>query len=162
MKIIGLLSDTHSYIDNKIIAHFNDCDEVWHAGDVGNATVIEALQQTKPVIAVFGNIDGNDVKALAPEWQFFTCEGMKVIITHIGGYPPKYNKKVMPVLKQYRPDIFICGHSHILKIIYDKELQLLHLNPGAAGKQGFQKVRTLLKFTIHNGNIANMRIVELA
>lgn len=160
MKIL-LLSDTHNYIDNQILSYVKDADEVWHAGDIGTISVIQEIEKIKPVKAVFGNIDGNDIRSNFPENQLFTCEGMLVFMTHIGGYPNNYAFGILNRLKEVKPHIFICGHSHILKIIYDKKLELLHLNPGAVGKYGFHKVRTMLRFEIIDTKIQNMEIIEL-
>lgn len=161
MTKILLLSDTHNYIDNQIIKYINEADQVWHAGDIGNIQIIEKIREFKPIIAVSGNIDGTDIRKEIPENQFFTCEEVSVFMTHIGGYPNKYAPQIETKLKTLRPKIFICGHSHILKIIYDKKLNLLHLNPGACGKYGFHKVRTMIRFEIHQSEIKNMQIIEL-
>lgn len=161
MKKILLLSDTHAYIDQPILNHISQCDEVWHAGDIGSLSVISAIEQIKPVIGVFGNIDSQDIRATFPKEQIFHCEGFKVFITHIGGYPNRYAPGIKKQLIQIKPDIFICGHSHILKVIYDKQLNILHLNPGAAGIYGAQKVRTMLSFNLNNGKISDMKIIEI-
>ena len=148
MKRIGLISDTHSYLDEKILAHLNLCDEIWHAGDIGNTDVIDRLAALKPLRAVYGNIDGKDIRILCKKNERFFCEDVSVWITHIGGYPPKYNMDTRDEIRQNPPDLFICGHSHILKVMSDPHLKLLHINPGAAGTHGFHKVRTLVRFTI--------------
>ncbi|NNM95086.1 MAG: metallophosphoesterase family protein [Bacteroidia bacterium] len=161
MRKILLLSDTHGCLDEAMLRYINPADEIWHAGDIGSADIVSRLGGMKPLKAVFGNIDGAGVRALCPLNQRFRCEGKNVLMTHIGGYPPRYNPAVLEMLKQEKPDIFICGHSHILKIIYDKNLGILHLNPGAAGTYGFHKVRTMLRFTIEGENIKDMEIIEL-
>lgn len=159
---IGLISDTHSYLDPQVFTYFKDCDEVWHAGDIGSLEVLDQLEKFKPLRAVWGNIDGKEIQARCPENQVFTCEGLKVWITHIGGKPPRYSKGIRPKLKELQPDIFVCGHSHILRVISDEQLnRLLYLNPGAAGLQGFHSMRTLLRFEINNSKISNMQVVEL-
>lgn len=161
MTKILLLSDTHSYIDSQILTYVEQADQVWHAGDIGNFSVIEQIQQIKPLRAVFGNIDGIEIRREFPENLHFTCENTSVYMTHIGGYPEKYAPGILTQLKALQPQIFVCGHSHILKIIYDKKLNILHLNPGAIGKYGFHKVRTMLRFEIDNTEIKNMEIIEL-
>ena len=161
MKKILLLSDTHGYIDKKIIKYFDDVDQVWHAGDIGNIKVCETILKTKPLKAVFGNIDNFEIREKFLEDLNFHCEGLKIYITHIGGYPGNYNKRVKKVIEETRPNVFICGHSHILKVIYDKKNDLLHMNPGACGLQGFHKKRTMLKFNIENKKITNLNVIEL-
>lgn len=160
MKSILLLSDTHMYIGKEMIKHAKTVDEVWHAGDIGAIEVIDELAKHTLVRAVHGNIDNHEVRMEHPAEQLFNCEGMKVWMIHIGGYPPNYTKRLAPQLYQKKPDIFICGHSHILKVIYDKKQDILHLNPGAIGKSGFHKVRTMLKFKIENKKIFDMQILE--
>lgn len=143
---IGLLSDTHSHWDSRIAEHFKDCDQIWHAGDIGSLEVMRQLEAIKPVKAVHGNIDDSEIRQQYPESQRFMCEGLDVWITHIGGYPPRYNPKVIKLLQADTPRIFVCGHSHILRVMSDKNLDnLLYLNPGAAGQEGFHRVRTLLR-----------------
>ena len=161
MKRIGLISDTHGYLDDAVFRYFEACDEIWHAGDFGTLELADQLAAFKPLRGVYGNIDGQDVRIVHPEHQFFTCEEVKIWMTHIGGYPGKYPAKVKETLLNYQPDLFICGHSHILKVIYDKNLHFLHLNPGAAGKQGWHKVRTLLRFDIFDKKIHNLEAIEL-
>ncbi len=161
MRKILLLSDTHSHIDEQILKFVKQADEVWHAGDIGNQKVVEEIEKLKPLRAVYGNIDGYEIRADYPLDNKFTVEGVSVWITHIGGYPNRYDLRVKDELNTNPPKIFISGHSHILKVMYDKKLQLLHLNPGAAGKYGFHKVRTMLRFEIDKGDIKNMEIVEL-
>lgn len=160
MTKILLLSDTHGYIDDLMLQHIQNVDEVWHAGDIGQMKVVEAIRKIKPLRAVYGNIDGQRVRAQFPLDQQFTVENRKVWITHIGGYPNRYEKRIYEGFKFYKPDIFISGHSHILKIMYDKKRNLLHLNPGAIGKNGFHKVRTMLRFNIQASNIKNMEIIQ--
>lgn len=161
MKKILLLSDTHNYIDETILKYATQADEVWHAGDIGTISVAKQLQAVAPLRAVFGNIDGQDIRREFRENQFFNCEEVSVFMTHIGGYPSRYAFGILPKLQELRPKIFICGHSHILKIIFDKKLNILHLNPGAVGKYGFHKVRTMLRFEIDKTEIKNMEIIEL-
>jgi uncharacterized protein len=161
MKRIGLLSDTHGHIDEGIISSFVDCHEIWHAGDIGNLNVVEKLQGIAPLRAVFGNIDGQEIRIRFKEFLRFECEGLDVLITHIGGYPGKYSPAARAVLKSNPPKLFICGHSHILKVIPDKTLGLLHINPGACGKEGFHKIRTVVKFHVNEGKIQNLEVVEL-
>lgn len=162
MKKILLLSDTHSFIDDQILKFVKQVDEVWHAGDIGDLHVTDSIKEIKPLRAVYGNIDDNKARAEFPLDNKFSVEGVSVWITHIGGYPNKYNQRVREELSKNPPKLFICGHSHILKVQYDKKLNLLHLNPGAAGKHGFHKVRTMLRFEIDKGEIKNMEIIELA
>ena len=161
MTKILLLSDTHSFIDDQILKYVKQADEVWHAGDIGQLAVTDTIKKIKPLRAVYGNIDDHQARAEFPLHNRFICEDMSVWITHIGGYPGKYNPAIRTELQQNPPRIFICGHSHILKVQYDKKLNLLHLNPGAAGKHGFHKVRTMLRFEIHGADIKNMEVIEL-
>jgi putative phosphoesterase len=161
MKKIGLLSDTHSYIDDKIINFFNDCDEIWHAGDIGNREVADKLATFKPFRAVYGNIDGHEIRIQYKQHLRFICEQVSVWITHIGGYPGHYEKEVRQELLINPPQLFICGHSHILKVIYDKKFNLLHINPGAAGISGFHKVRTAVRFIIDGKDIKQLEILEI-
>lgn len=162
MKRIGLLSDTHGYWDDRYKIHFEDCDEIWHAGDIGSSEVIEQLQAFKPLRAVYGNIDGADLRMQFKEFLRFTLEGVDVLMTHIGGYPSKYDPRVKAILQTKAPQLFVCGHSHILKVIYDPKFKCLTMNPGAAGKYGFHKVRTLLRFTLDSGNIKDLDVIELS
>lgn len=162
MKKIGLLSDTHSWWDEKYEKYFTECDEIWHAGDIGSmdlALRFEALG--KPFRAVYGNIDDSKVRAAYPEFLRFDLEGIDTLMTHIGGYPGKYDPRVRPMLFANPPKLFITGHSHILKVMFDKKLNCLHINPGAAGKYGFHKVRTLIRFVIDAGNISDLEVIEL-
>ncbi len=158
---VGLLSDTHSHLDEVIRTHLASCDEIWHAGDIGSASVTDTLAQWKPLRAVYGNIDDAKMRLIFPEDNIFTVEGVKVLITHIGGYPGHYVPRVRQLLHAERPKLYICGHSHILKVMPDKQLGLLHMNPGAAGVHGFHHVRTLLRFTIAQGTIKDLEVVEL-
>lgn len=160
MKKILLLSDTHGHIGEDILKHVHWCDEVWHAGDIGNLKVTDTLKNLKPLRAVYGNIDCAAARTEFPLHQKFTVEGLKVWITHIGGYPNRYSKPIRDVIKLERPDLFISGHSHILKVMPDKKLNLLHMNPGAVGKHGFHKLRTMLRFKISKGEIKELEIVE--
>ena len=160
MKKILLLSDTHSYIDDTILKHVKNADEVWHAGDIGDLNVTDQIQKLKPLRAVWGNIDGDKARVEFPEHNRFTIEGIDVWITHIGGYPGRYNIRVRDAIKANPPQLFICGHSHILKVMPDKKLGLLHMNPGAIGIHGFHKVRTMLRFTIDNGKIDNLEVIQ--
>ena len=160
MKIL-LLSDTHSHIDDRILHYVSLADEVWHAGDIGNLEVTDALQKLKPLRAVYGNIDDAKARTSFPLNQFFECEGMSVWMTHIGGYPRKYPARIKEELLLRKPNIFICGHSHILKVQFDKQFNCLTLNPGAAGIYGFHQVRTMLRFEIDHGKIHNLEIIEL-
>jgi len=161
MTKIGLISDTHSYLDDAVFKHFENCDEIWHAGDFGSIEVADRLAAFKPFKGVYGNIDGGDIRKTYPENLRFKCENVDVWITHIGGYPDRYSPLVKPEIYTNPPQLFICGHSHILKVIYDKKISCLHINPGAAGKQGWQKVRTLIRFAIDDDKIKDMQIIEL-
>lgn len=159
---IGLLSDTHSYLDTKIISYFNGCDEIWHAGDIGNKAVADELEKIKPVRAVFGNIDDPVMQARYPEDLWFDCEGLSVWITHIGGAPPNYNPRIKKILKERIPDIFICGHSHILRIKNDAAYKnMLYINPGAAGNHGFHNIKTIVRFEVIGKEIKNLEVIEL-
>lgn len=162
MKKILLLSDTHSFIDAQILKFVKQADEVWHAGDIGNLSVTDAIKDLKPLRAVYGNIDDKDARAEFPLDNKFELENVTVWMTHIGGYPNKYNQRIREEIQQKPPKIFIAGHSHILKVQFDKKLNLLHLNPGAAGNHGFHKIRTMLRFYLENGEINNLEIIELA
>ena len=161
MKKILLLSDTHSYIDDQILKFVKQADEVWHAGDIGDLSIADTILKYKPLKAVFGNIDNHLIGQEYPLDLQFTDEGVTVWMTHIGGYPNRYDVRIKAALSKNPPNLFISGHSHILKVMYDKKLNLLHLNPGAAGKHGFHSVRTMLRFQIDQGNITNLEIIEL-
>lgn len=159
---IGLISDTHGFLDEKVFSYFQHCDQIWHAGDLGTLEVAQQLASYKSFKAVFGNIDGSEIRQQYPKDLWFECEGKIIWMTHIGGYPPRYTPEVLRELKEKKPDIFICGHSHILKIISDPNLNnLLHLNPGAAGRQGFHEIRTLIRFDISHKVISQVQVVEL-
>lgn len=158
---IGCLSDTHGFLHERLLEFFSDVDEIWHAGDIGSSEAIEFLEGKKPLRAVHGNIDGSDVRKLVPAHQKFIVEDMKVWITHIGGYPGNYDRSIKVSLVSDPPDIFVCGHSHILKVIFDKKLNLLYLNPGAAGKSGFHNVMTALRFKIDKKEIYDMEVWEM-
>ncbi len=161
MTRILLLSDTHSHIDDAILKYARQADEIWHAGDIGSLAVIDALRKIKPVRAVYGNIDNKDIQMEFPLNNRFKCEDVDVLITHIGGYPPKYNARTKTLIRENQPKLFICGHSHILKVMWDKKLGVLHMNPGACGKHGFHLMRTMLRFVIDGVDIKDLEIVEL-
>lgn len=159
---IGILSDTHGWLDERIFHHFNDCDEIWHAGDVGDISIIDQLIKFKPTIGVYGNIDGTDMRAALPNTQLFEREGLKIYITHIAGTPKRYEKGIISKLKEEKPNILVCGHSHILKVMTDKNFNnMLYINPGAAGRHGFHKIRTIIKLELKNKSIAAMQAIEL-
>ena len=162
MKRIGILSDTHGMWDDRYALHFKDCDEIWHAGDIGDYAIIERLRETAPVRAVSGNIDHGMVRRKYPETDIFTIEGVRVLLTHIGGYPGKWSPGMKRLLKEERIKLMVDGHSHLLKIIFDNELDLLHINPGAAGNQGWQRVRTLVRITIDGTEMRDCEIIELS
>ena len=147
MKRIGILSDTHGTIPKQVYTFFAECDEIWHAGDIGPG-VLEQLREFKPTMAVYGNTDGWDLRNVVPETQLFTREGMKIIMTHIGGYPGHYERRMLPFFESEKPDIFVAGHSHILRVMYDKCYNMLHINPGAAGRQGFHQKATLVRLVL--------------
>ena len=161
MRRIGLMSDTHGDIDPKIYTYFKDVDEIWHAGDVGDLKVITDLEKFKPTKGVYGNIDGHEVKSAWPKYQRFFCEEMDVLMTHIGGKPYSYSKDAFQEIQKKSPNIFVCGHSHILLVQFDKKIQSLWLNPGACGFKGFHKVKTLLRFEVHGKEIKNMEAIEM-
>lgn len=162
MKKIGILSDTHSYWDNKYEEYFRDCDEIWHAGDIGDISIVDRLKSIANVRAVSGNIDYGEVKRICPEYQMFEIEGVKVFMIHVGGYPGKYGKGIKSILGDNDIKLFVSGHSHILKVMYDQSISLLHINPGAAGRHGWQKCRTLIRVIIDEGNIRDLEVIELA
>lgn len=161
MKKIGLLSDTHGWLNPKVFEFFKDCDEIWHVGDIGGTDVADSLSSFKPLRAVYGNIDDQKIRLMFPRINIFTIEGVKVMMTHIGGYPNHYEPVIKELIIKEKPNIFISGHSHILKVMNDKELHLLHINPGAAGNSGFHKVITMLRFQIDGDNISNMELYEM-
>ncbi|MDJ1506733.1 metallophosphoesterase family protein [Xanthocytophaga agilis] len=159
---IGLISDTHSFLDSKVFDYFQHCDEIWHAGDIGEPEVITQLENFKPVRAVYGNIDAPEIRQKYPENQRFVCENSDIWITHIGGHPPRYNPKVLKLLKDNPPNIFICGHSHILRVMPDQQFgNFIYMNPGAAGQEGFHSIRTILRFDLENKKIFNLEAIEL-
>lgn len=161
LKKILLLSDTHGHMDDRILAYAEKADEVWHAGDIGSLSVTDAIERIKPLKAVFGNIDDHDIRKEFPLNQRFHCEKVDVWITHIGGYPGRYSPAIREEIRANPPKLFICGHSHILKVMPDKKLDLLHMNPGAIGNHGFHKVRTMLRFTIDGEKIDNLEVIEI-
>lgn len=161
MTRIGLLSDTHHFLDEAVFTHFEQCHEIWHAGDFGTIALADKLSAFKPLKGVYGNIDGQDIRSVYPEKLRWKCEEVEVFMTHIGGYPPKYNPVTKKELTEHPAQLFICGHSHILKIMYDDKLHCLHMNPGAAGNQGWHKVRTLIRFTIDGRNMKDCEVIEL-
>ncbi|MBU0696319.1 MAG: metallophosphatase family protein [Bacteroidetes bacterium] len=158
---IGLISDTHSYLDDAVFKYFDDRDEIWHAGDFGNLGLVDELAAFKPLRGVYGNIDGKEIREVFPEHLRFKCEDVNVWMTHIGGYPDRYSPKVKSEIYTKPPGLFISGHSHILKVIFDKKINCLHINPGAAGKQGWHKKRTLVRFCISENKIHTLDVVEL-
>ena len=161
MTKIGLISDTHNFLDESVYEHFKSCDEIWHAGDFGTVAIADKLKSFKPLRGVYGNIDGYDIRSIYPEQTVFFCEDVKVLMRHIGGYPPKYNSESKKEILIHQPQLFISGHSHILKIMYDDKLHCLHMNPGAAGKHGLHKVQTIIRFIIDKKEIKNCEVIEL-
>ena len=161
MKKILLLSDTHGHLDQKIIKYIDGADEIWHSGDIGTIAVTDEISKTKPLRGVYGNVDGHLLRSQFPENQTFNCEGVKVLMTHIGGYPGRYNTRVRKLIVKEKPQLYVCGHSHILKVMQDRKNNLLHLNPGACGIQGFHKLRTMLRFELNEGKIENLEVIEL-
>jgi hypothetical protein len=157
---IGIISDTHGWIDPAVYEHFASVDEIWHAGDAGTSDVITELEAFRPLRAVWGNIDGFDVRKVTKEYLFFGASGKKVLMIHIGGYPGHYSPRAMELIRDLRPDIFVCGHSHIVKVIYDRDLKMLCINPGAAGRTGMHKVMTMLRFAIDGEKISDMEVIE--
>ena len=158
---IGVISDTHGYLDPKVFSYFDKCDEIWHAGDLGTIELLDQLNEFRPTYAVWGNIDGGKLRVECKEGEIFEREGVRILLTHIAAKPPKYNKKVLEYVKEYQPKLLVCGHSHILKVMPDKVNNLLFMNPGAAGKHGFHKIKTLLRFDLEDGEIKNLEVVEL-
>lgn len=161
MVRIGLLSDTHSFLDDRMTELLGACDEIWHAGDIGSCTVTDRLMLVKPIRAVYGNIDGSDIRLQFPQVQRFHCEGVDVMMTHIAGYPGHYQRNMLALLEDNPPGLLIAGHSHILKVMYDQGFKLLYINPGAAGQQGFHRVRTIVRFTIDGDQIRDLEVVEM-
>ena len=160
MKNIVLLSDTHHTLDERFFPHFKKADEIWHAGDIGSLSITDKLKSFAQIRVVYGNIDDNTTRSEFKANLYFKCEKVNVMMTHIGGYPNRYDKKILPIIQQAKPDLFICGHSHILKVMYDKKYQLLHMNPGAIGDYGIHTVKTILCFTIEEKEIKNLRVIE--
>lgn len=160
MKKIGLISDTHNYFDDSLRTFLEPCDEIWHAGDVGNYELLLMLESWKPTRAVYGNIDGHQIRMACPEILYFKCEEVSILMTHMGGYPGHYQPKMKNIIKEKRPKLYISGHSHILRVMYDKAYDLLHINPGAAGIEGFHKVRTAVRFIIDMSDIKQLEIWE--
>ena len=161
MKTIGLISDTHGFLDKRLIPYLKKCDEIWHAGDIGSLEIVDQLNKVAPLKAVFGNIDNQQIRLEFSKTLRFKCEQVNIFITHIGGYPGKYDKRVKKELAINSPNLFICGHSHILKVMSDKELDLLYMNPGAAGNSGMHKVKTMLRFKINEKEIQELEVIEL-
>lgn len=161
MKKILLLSDSHSYIDDRILEYAKNADEIWHGGDFGSMEVIEELEKIKPLRGVYGNIDNTKIRSEFPEVSFFECEKVKVLMIHIGGYPGKYTPLAKKEIAEKQPNLFISGHSHILKAMFDEKNNLLHLNPGACGKSGWHKMRTMMRFEINGDKIENLEVIEL-
>ncbi len=162
MTKVGILSDTHGYWDDKYVSYLSDCDEIWHVGDVGSITILDKLAEFAKVRAVYGNIDGQDIRQVYPEVNRFTIDGADVLMKHIGGYPGRYDASIRTTLFMRPPTLFISGHSHILKVKFDRTLNMLHINPGAAGISGFHKVRTMVRFVIDKGVFKDLEVIELA
>ena len=158
---IGLISDTHGFLDPAVATYFAECDEIWHGGDLGSMEVLNRLRAIRPLRAVYGNVDGPELRSVLDEDLQWDCEGIRVYMTHIGGYPGRYDRRARKELMLRKPGLFICGHSHIMRVMRDQALGLVHLNPGAAGKQGWHKVRTLLRFTVTAGQVSGVEAVEL-
>ncbi|MDR1865493.1 MAG: metallophosphatase family protein [Bacteroidales bacterium] len=161
MTRIGILSDTHGWVEPKLFDFFASCDMLFHAGDLGNIATADALSAFKPLVAVHGNIDGQDVRAVYPETQRMACEKVGILMTHIGGYPGRYDRKIYPMLRSNPPKMFIAGHSHILKVMFDRSLNLLHINPGAMGNHGLHHVKTAVRLVIDNDRMKDLEILEL-
>lgn len=161
MVKIGLISDTHGTLHPSVNKHFEHVDEIWHAGDIGTIEVADQLEAMKPFRAVYGNIDGQELRVRYPLYLSFQIENVPILMTHIGGYPPKYNVESKTLIHQHKPHLFVCGHSHILKVMPDPELNLLHINPGACGKQGWHKINTLIRFEIHHDRLQNLEVIEI-
>lgn len=161
MTRVGLISDTHNYLDPKVFDHFKDCDELWHAGDFGSIAIANELKEHKPLKGVYGNIDGHDIRSFYPEKLVWNCENVKVYMTHIGGHPARYAPRIKQELTRHGAKLFICGHSHILKVVYDESIGCLHMNPGAAGNQGWHKIKTIIRFTIDGSDIKDCEVIEL-
>ena len=160
MKRIGILSDTHGFFHPEITEVFSQCDEIWHCGDFGSFEIVEKLRSFKPLRGVYGNIDGHDIRSAFPEQLIFDCENLKVLMMHIGGYPGRYNAGLLSTIKKVKPGLFVCGHSHILKVMPDRENNLLHINPGAAGKFGIHRVITFIRLSVNGEKINDLEVVE--
>ena len=160
VKTIGIISDTHNFFDDKLRVFLAPCDEIWHAGDIGSPELADAIAAYRPLRAVYGNVDGGATRVAWPRWQSFECEGVRVAMTHIGGYPGRWETETLARIAAERPGLVVCGHSHILKVIYDKRHDLLHINPGAAGLSGFHRVRTAVRLRIDNGRLGNLEVGE--
>ena len=158
---IGLIADTHGFLDETLFEYFSQCDEVWHAGDFGSLEVLERLRQFKPIRGVYGNIDGSELRSQFAEDLHWTCEGLHVYMTHVGGYPGRYDPRAKKIILETKPGLFVCGHSHILKVMRDLKLNLIHMNPGACGNAGWHQVRTALRFTVAAGKIDGLETIEL-
>lgn len=161
MKRIGVLSDTHNFLDEKVFTFFAECDEIWHAGDIGSLSIYNKLKEFKPLRAVHGNIDSRDLYDFCPRYQIFTVEDIKVVLTHIAGYPGRFTPEIKQLLLKEKPHIICCGHSHILKVMFDKKFNCLSINPGASGQSGFHAVKTILRFEIDGDKIENMEVLEM-
>jgi putative phosphoesterase len=161
MTRIGLISDTHGWLDEQVFRHFAECDEIWHAGDFGSIDIANRIREKKLLKGVYGNIDGQDIRQEFPEQLIFTCEKVKVMIRHIGGSPPRYNPETRKELDSQKPNLFIAGHSHILKVIFDEKLKCLHMNPGASGRQGWHAMRTIMRFVIDGADMRDCEVIEL-
>ena len=161
MKRIGLMSDTHGFLDEKVLKYFEACDEIWHAGDIGTMAVADKIEAFKPLRAVYGNIDGADIRQRYPLDLRFDYEGLDVLITHIGGYPNRYSKRVREMMLEHSPKLFISGHSHILKVMPDSKFDLLHINPGACGNHGFHQIKTIVRFSVNAGEVFDLEVSEL-
>jgi putative phosphoesterase len=161
VKRILILSDTHSYSDEHVLRFVEEADEVWHAGDWGNVLLSDQIEERKPIQAVYGNVDGQDIRVRYPKVNSFEREGVRILMTHIAGYPGKYNKEARSLIAKYKPNIFICGHSHILKVERVKSTGMIHINPGAAGNHGFHKMRTMIRLKIENGRVFDLEVIEL-
>jgi len=161
MKKILIISDTHSYLEPKLLKYIEQCDEVWHGGDIGTLEICQKIEKLKPLKAVWGNIDGTDLRKIYPEHSVFNCEEVKVYMTHIAGPAGKYNPKVREIILKEKPNVLVCGHSHILKVMFDKNYSLLHINPGACGIHGFHKVKTAIRFEVHGHEMKNLEVIEL-
>lgn len=161
MKRIGLMSDTHGFLDERVLKYFEACDEIWHAGDIGTIEVADKVEAFKPFRAVYGNIDGADIRRCYPLDLRFDCEGLDVLITHIGGYPNRYSKRVREMMLDNPPKLFISGHSHILKVMPDSKFDLLHINPGACGNHGFHQIKTIVRFSVDAGEVFDLEVIEL-